>query len=95
MEDGTLQLVLFLVTQSIVIVGAVIVAYVKIHVTITEIRIAMNLNIKHINDRLDGLKLDHGDLTKKVDQINAALHEMTGERTGEQRAGGVTQGQQP
>ena len=56
---------IFLIAQSLIIVGAILAAYVRTAVAVARVQINTEL-----------LKEDHGDLSKKVDGISRAVSRL-------------------
>ena len=61
------ELTIFFLGQSIIIVGAILTAYVAIRVQIAKLQV----EVTH-------LKSDHGKLAKKLDGVSRHLAELTG-----------------
>ncbi len=61
-----MELVIFLVAQSVVIVGAIVTVHVRTQVAIA----ALNVHVEHVQETTAELKEDQKDLTHKVDGIS-------------------------
>lgn len=62
----TESILLFLLAQSLIIIGSILTAYVKTKVDIAELRLLTEQTLM----RVQGLKIDHEALGKKVDGIS-------------------------
>lgn len=66
--------VLFFISQSVIIVGAILLAYIRTHVAIARLQEQTGT----IRDNTRGLKEDHYVLAEKVDGISRAVAELKG-----------------
>ncbi len=64
--------VLYLIGQSFIIIGAMLVAYLKIRIAIAELKVYVGF-VKEITT---GLQNDHKGLTKKVDGISRHVERL-------------------
>ena len=87
MTDGhTVQIAMFLIAQSLILIGVIVGAYVKIVVSVERIRADNNQNhaesltkFNHLDVVTKSLKDDHGGLANKVDGISRAVAKLEGE----------------
>ena len=72
MELTHLEIVLFFIVQSIIILGALITSYVKIQIAIAKLQ----TNVLHIHECTDQLKADHSRLRDKVNGISRSVAKL-------------------
>jgi len=60
------DLLIFFIAQSVIIIGAMLTAYVKIRIAIATLQ----TDVKHITRNTDQLKADHVTLSNKVSGIS-------------------------
>ena len=65
---------LFLIAQSVIIIGAIVTTYVRTAVAIAELKI----RAQQIELNTDALKADHTKLAGKVDGVSRAVSRMEG-----------------
>lgn len=68
------NVILFLIGQSVVIVGSIVVAYVKTAVAIAELKI----HTQATQIQTQGLSKDHGNLARQVNGISRSLARLEG-----------------
>lgn len=71
-----MELVAFFVGQSVVILGAIVTAYVKTQVALAELRVHM----ANVHETTQYLKEDHKGLLKKVDGISRHVERLDAAR---------------
>lgn len=74
----TMEMVIFLIGQSIVIVGAIIAAYVRTRVSIAKLEVGLD----NVQEHTKTLKSDHAELYRKVDGISRNLARLEGRSQG-------------
>lgn len=67
-----MELVVFFIAQSVVILGAIVAAYVKIQIALAQLQ----MDVKHIHNTTDQLKADHEKLGDKVDGISRHVERL-------------------
>ena len=74
MDEHTTNIVLFLIGQSVVIIGALIVAHVRTQVAIAKV----TAEVKAVQGTTKELKNDHGNLSEQVGGISRSLARLEG-----------------